>query len=419
MIVCKFGGSSLCDANNIKNAAQITSKLHNPLIVVSAMGKRFNEDKKITDLLIEFCCKKNERSKKTALLSEFYDRFMSVATTLKVSDKIKKDLCFFIDNTDKFSDEYIISRGEYFTAKIFSAYSKIKFIDSAEFMRFDIDGCFLKKESSKLFNKKIFFAPLVTCGFYGQDENGNIKLFERGGGDITAAYLCSFSDSNYYYNFTDVDGIYDSPPFCKNKNTIKTVNYSDAYFLASHGDNVLNPVSILPLICKNKKVIVKKSHLYSKENTVISLGSKLKQNCFSYENSYIQVKISISELCAKNKNIYDVFKLFMTDIILIEHVSKKADVLILFIKKKRIKNVANILRRLNIQRYNISDTAALHFIFKNKRRANLKTGQIKNMFSNLKITFYEKKFFVKNRVAFFIPTPDIEILNNLANVIKE
>lgn len=64
MIVCKFGGSSLCDANNIKNAAQITSKLHNPLIVVSAMGKRFNEDKKITDLLIEFCCKKNERSKK-------------------------------------------------------------------------------------------------------------------------------------------------------------------------------------------------------------------------------------------------------------------------------------------------------------------------------------------------------------------
>lgn len=109
----------------------------------------------------------------------------------------------------------------------------------------------------------------------------------------------------------------------------------------------------------------------------------------------------------------------MTDIISIEHVSKKADVLILFIKKKRIKNVENILRRLNIQRYNISDTAALHFIFKNKRRANLKTGQIKNMFSNLKITFCEKKFFVKNRVAFFIPTPDIEILNNLANVIKE
>lgn len=419
MIVCKFGGSSLCDANNIKNAMQIASKLHNPLIVVSAMGKRFNEDKKITDLLIEFCCQKKDRSKKMALLSEFYNRFMSVAATLKVSDKIKKELCFFIDNTDKYSDEYIISRGEYFTAKIFSAYSKIKFIDSAEFMRFDIDGCFLRKESYKLFNKKIFFAPLVTCGFYGQDENGDIKLFERGGGDITAAYLCSFSNSNYYYNFTDVDGIYDCPPVCTNKDTIKSLNYSDAYFLASHGDNVLNPVSILPLICKNKKAIVKKAHLYSNEKTVISLGSKLKQNCFSYENSYIQVNILISELRSKNKIIYDIFKLFMTDIILIEHVSKKADILILFIKEKCKKNVERILNSLNIQRYNISDTAALHFVFKNKRRAKLKTEQIKNLFSDLKITFYEKKFFVKNRIAFFIPTPDIEILNHIANTLKE
>ena len=419
MIVCKFGGSSLCDANNIKNAVQIAKKLHKPLIVVSAMGKRFNKDKKITDLLIELCGENKNNLKKQALLSEFKSRFLSVASTLNVSDTIEKELYFFTENINTYSNEYIISRGEYFTAKIFSAYGKIKFIDSAEFMRFDINGRFLKKESNILFNKKNLSTPIVTCGFYGQDEKANIKLFERGGGDITAAYLCSFSDSDYYYNFTDVDGIYACPPICKNKDTIKSLYYSDAYFLSSHGDNVLNPVSILPLVCKNKKAIVKKTCLYSKEQTAIGFNKKLKQNCFSYENSYIQVKISISELRSESKDLYDIFKLFMTGIILIEHAAINYGTLILFVKKTYKKNLKSILSSLKILRYTISNTAALHFIFKNKRYANLKTERIKNVFSDFKITFYEKKFFAKNRIAFFIPTPDIELLDNIASTIKE
>ncbi|PCJ63837.1 MAG: hypothetical protein COA73_04935 [Candidatus Hydrogenedentota bacterium] len=52
-ITCKFGGTSLADASSIKNAAQIiNSDPNRRFIVPSAPGKRSQDDKKITDLLL-------------------------------------------------------------------------------------------------------------------------------------------------------------------------------------------------------------------------------------------------------------------------------------------------------------------------------------------------------------------------------
>ena len=50
-IVCKFGGTSLADGNNIKRAADIVlSDPSRRYAVVSAPGRRFSEDVKVTDL---------------------------------------------------------------------------------------------------------------------------------------------------------------------------------------------------------------------------------------------------------------------------------------------------------------------------------------------------------------------------------
>ncbi len=52
MIVCKFGGTSVASAEQIKKVANIVkSNPERKIIVVSAPGKRFGDDIKVTDLI--------------------------------------------------------------------------------------------------------------------------------------------------------------------------------------------------------------------------------------------------------------------------------------------------------------------------------------------------------------------------------
>ena len=52
MKIVKFGGSSLADANQFRKVKRIVeSDEKRKIIVVSAVGKRFKDDNKITDLL--------------------------------------------------------------------------------------------------------------------------------------------------------------------------------------------------------------------------------------------------------------------------------------------------------------------------------------------------------------------------------
>ena len=65
MKVAKFGGTSLASADQIKKVCDIvTSDADRRLIVVSAPGKRFKEDVKVTDMLI--ACAKAGLEKGTA-----------------------------------------------------------------------------------------------------------------------------------------------------------------------------------------------------------------------------------------------------------------------------------------------------------------------------------------------------------------
>jgi|AGTN01.2.fsa_nt_gi Aspartokinases len=59
MKVCKFGGSSLADANQVRKVVDIVGKdKERRIIVVSAPGKVDDDDIKITDLLIDCANKK-------------------------------------------------------------------------------------------------------------------------------------------------------------------------------------------------------------------------------------------------------------------------------------------------------------------------------------------------------------------------
>ncbi|MFR6258112.1 MAG: aspartate kinase, partial [Anaerovoracaceae bacterium] len=90
--VAKFGGSSVADALQIEKIRKIIENDEDiKYVVVSAPGKRFSEDSKITDLL--YLCKTHIEHKipYQQIFQVIYDRFMAVEVNLGVHADLKKE----------------------------------------------------------------------------------------------------------------------------------------------------------------------------------------------------------------------------------------------------------------------------------------------------------------------------------------
>src|SRR5450756_198290 len=88
MKVCKFGGTSMANAEQIRKVCQIiTSDPDRKIVVVSAPGKRYENDVKVTDMLID-CAEKYLRNKDyESVLTNIVLRFSEIARDLKLDDE--------------------------------------------------------------------------------------------------------------------------------------------------------------------------------------------------------------------------------------------------------------------------------------------------------------------------------------------
>src|SRR5574344_407204 len=192
IVVSKFGGSSLADAEQFKRVKDIVlSDVKRRVVVVSALGKRNKQDKKITDLLYLISAHIKYGFDYLPLLDVMYDRYNLVKTNLGLSIDLDKQFEIIKKNiANSFSEEYLVSRGEFLTALCMAEYLGFQFADASELIKFGFDGKILQDETCKLIessferNKKI-----VVPGFYGTYPNGAIRLFTRGGSDITGSLL--------------------------------------------------------------------------------------------------------------------------------------------------------------------------------------------------------------------------------------
>ena len=93
MKVCKFGGSSLADAGQLNKVIDIV--LADParrIVVVSAPGKRFSGDEKVTDLLIALADAALEGQNVDRQFGEVVERYAEIADGLKLGDAIVKEI---------------------------------------------------------------------------------------------------------------------------------------------------------------------------------------------------------------------------------------------------------------------------------------------------------------------------------------
>ena len=143
MKVVKFGGSSMADAGQYRKIRDILeADKSRKVVVVSAAGKRFKDDHKITDLLYLCHAHIQYGVDCTPVFDMITSRYLEVRDELGLTLDLESEFAELkakLDNKSITSDE-LVSRGEYFSAKLMAAFLGFRFVDAADWVKFNMDG---------------------------------------------------------------------------------------------------------------------------------------------------------------------------------------------------------------------------------------------------------------------------------------
>ncbi|MDF2440361.1 MAG: aspartate kinase [Abditibacteriota bacterium] len=255
-IVCKFGGTSLADAEQIRKVASIVrANERRRFVVVSAPGKRHKNDQKVTDLLLTCWHLAMQQLDYAQPLQMIRERYNEIARDLDVEpvagplEEMEHELRKLAadDQSTLATRDWIASRGEYFHACLVAAFLEATFVPAGECIRFDNEGA-LDSISYDLLQQHMQSNGLyVIPGFYGRDMRGRIKTFPRGGSDITGAVVARAVQAEVYENWTDVSGLLMADPrVVENPRPIGEVTYRELRELSYMGATVLHEETIFP-----------------------------------------------------------------------------------------------------------------------------------------------------------------------------
>ncbi|MDE7264075.1 MAG: aspartate kinase [Anaeroplasmataceae bacterium] len=273
LVVTKFGGSSLSCATQFAKVKKIVeSDAKRKIVVVSALGKRDSSDTKITDLLYILHAHLKYGVPYEDIWEMLFKRFLDIKMELCLSYTIEEDLNALKSELNKtISEDYLVSRGEYLTAKLMSNYLGYHFVDAKDLICFNYDG----KIDYDLTEKKVKLAfseygILVVPGFYGAYPNGSVKLLSRGGSDVTGSILAKCLNVSLYENWTDVPGILAADPrIIDQPKAIKEITYEELRELSYMGANVLHEETVFPVQSLNIPINLKNTNAPDHPGTLI------------------------------------------------------------------------------------------------------------------------------------------------------
>ncbi len=214
LIVQKFGGSSVADAERVMNVARIVtdtySKGNDVVVVVSAQGDT-------TDDLIAKAAELSSKPSKREM-----DQLLSAGEQISIAllaiaiEKLGFPVCSLLGWQAGFS-----------TNSVYGA-ARIKKV-SAERIKMEIS------------RKNI----VIVAGFQGLNKYDDITTLGRGGSDTSAVAIAAAMHADRCQIFTDVEGVYTADPR-KVKNAVKLseITYDEMLELATLGAQVLNNRSV-------------------------------------------------------------------------------------------------------------------------------------------------------------------------------
>ena len=274
LIVSKFGGISLADAEAIhKTTEVILSDPSRRYVVVSSPGIRSSDEIRITDLFYICHSRYHNRENFTEMLDKIEARFGEIVSGLGVGidsksliSSLKKDL--FLGRTS----DYIVSRGEYIMGRIMAEFLGWEFIDAARIIVFNRDGTLNLEKSLESVRQVLGSVErAVIPGFYGAVSGTNIKTFERGGGDATAAIIALAMKADLCEKWSESTEIFSADPaIVKNPEIIRNITYSELRELTYMGINIVYEDVILLLQGTGIPISIRSIHHKDDAGTLIT-----------------------------------------------------------------------------------------------------------------------------------------------------
>jgi aspartate kinase len=264
MKVCKFGGSSLADATQIRKVRQIIEADPQRLYVVpSAPGKRTGSDTKVTDMLYAYYGAMSRREDAGSIFGDIKQRYTQIRDELGVKtdieglmDKIAADV------KAGAGEDYTVSRGEFLSGMLIADYLGFDFIDPAEAIFFSAGGVYESEKTRTVMRGRLRQSSrAVIPGFYGSLPDGAIKTFSRGGSDITGAIVARAARADVYENWTDVSGVLMADPrIVENPRVIRRITYRELRELSYMGATVLHEDAIFPVSKANIPINIRNTN---------------------------------------------------------------------------------------------------------------------------------------------------------------
>ena len=345
-IVCKFGGTSLASADNVRRCAEIVkSDSRRRYVVASAPGKKTPESKKVTDLLL--ACHKH-RFQEQAFAEYFAgigDAFREIAT-LVPEFPIEEELSA-VRRQIQFSEtsiDFVLSRGEYLNAKLLAAILGYEFLDAARFVRFkggELDLPATIEQAKSVDEGGRYVVP----GFYGVDEYGYVKTFSRGGSDITGSIVARVFGCEAYENWTDVDGIYVADPrVIPRAKKVEQVSFRELREMSYMGASVLHSETLSPIFEQPIPIYLKNSFAPEKAGTEIlkkrtQVAEREVITCITGKNDYTCIQISKMMLDKQLGFVKKATSVFEEYHINISHTHSGLDNLCFFVEQSEYKTI--------------------------------------------------------------------------------
>lgn len=273
MKVLKFGGTSMADAAQYRKIADIVhADPARRVVVVSAAGKRTHDDNKITDLLYLCHAHLQYGVSYEDIFSKIRERYCTIRDELGLKTDLESEFDALHQKMESgISCEELVSRGEYFSARLMADFLGYAFIDATRWLYFRYDGTVDQEKSYAALRDILGDGCAVIPGFYGVMPDGKIRTLTRGGSDITGALAAAALNAEVYENWTDVSGILMADPrIVDNPKTIERATYSELRQLSYSGAQVLHEMTVFPVREKNIPLNIRNTNDPANPGTLIS-----------------------------------------------------------------------------------------------------------------------------------------------------
>jgi aspartate kinase len=334
MIVLKFGGTSVGNADNIKKVSNIVKAYDQPKIVVlSAVAGTTNSLVGINNFLSS-----GDQKGALRVLNELRESYIKLIDALYSSETYRKKAFKFLEDSFNFlqslikndggNQKVIIAQGEIISTNLFQIYQteigiNTKLLSALDFMSLDKfdepDSETIKARLKCVLEKEEGYTTYITQGFICMNSNNEIDNLKRGGSDYSASLIGAAIGASEIQIWTDIDGMHNNDPrYVENTFSIDEISFDEAAELAYFGAKILHPQSIIPAQKNNIPVLLKNTFNPNDKGTIIKnchIGKGVR--AIAAKDGIVAIKIkSYRMLMAYGflKNIFEVFEKYQTAI---------------------------------------------------------------------------------------------------------